>query len=156
MNKLKFLYLLVVVMLLINIAIISYIFTKGETPFSNKGKIMPREIVIKKLGFDEQQIKAYEVLIKDHQQRIKFLNDAIRAKKNELYSHLKADVTPIKSNDSLVIQLADYQSQIETTHYNHFLDIKKLCRQEQLKKYDELTTELAKIFSHPRRPKHGK
>ena len=77
-------------------------------------------------------------------------------KKNELYSHLKTDVTPINRNDSLVIQLADYQSQIETTHYNHFLDIKKLCRQEQLKKYDELTTELSKIFSHPRRPKHGK
>jgi hypothetical protein len=143
-------------MLLINIAIISYIFTKDETSFTNKGKIMPREIVIKKLGFDEQQIKAYEVLIKDHQQKIKFLNDAIRAKKNELYTHLKTDATPINRNDSLVIQLADYQSQIETTHYNHFLDIKKLCRQEQLKKYDELTTELAKIFSHPRRPKHAK
>lgn len=143
-------------MLLINIAIISYIFIKDETSFFNKGKIMPREIVIKKLGFDGQQIKAYKVLIKDHQQKIRFLNDAIRVKKNELYSNLKEDTSSINRNDSLVIQLADYQSQIETTHYNHFLDIKKLCRKEQLKKYDELTTELAKIFSHPRRPKNDK
>ncbi|RXR19008.1 hypothetical protein EQG63_06070 [Flavobacterium amnicola] len=156
MNKSKFLYLLVVIMLVINVGIISYLFFTDGIPLLNKGKEMPREIVIKKLVFDDQQIKAYDLLIKGHQQKIRFLNDAIRAKKNELYSHLKDNATPISENDRLVKQIANYQSQIEITHYNHFLDIKKICRPEQLENYNELTTELAKIFSHPRRPKHAK
>lgn len=143
-------------MLLINVGIIGYIFYTDGIPLSIKGKEMPRDVVIKKLVFDDQQIKAYEVLIKGHQEKIRFLNDAIRTKKNELYSHLKDNASPISHTDSLIKQIADYQTQIEITHYNHFLDIKKICRPEQMENYNELTTELAKIFSHPRRPKHGK
>ncbi|WP_300565593.1 hypothetical protein [Flavobacterium sp.] len=154
MNKSKFLFVLVIAMLLINIVIISFTLSDHRPPFFGKGKEMPREIIIKKLGFDKKQIAAYDVLIDAHKKRIKWLNDSIRAKKNQLYSHLKNNTIQTKQNDSLISEIANYQIQIETTHFNHFIDIKKICNKEQLEKYNALTFELAQLFSPPKGPKN--
>jgi len=56
--------------------------------------------------------------------------------------------------DSLYLKLANYQKQIETTHFNHFLEIKKICNKEQLSDYKYLTEELSKIFSNRRKPRN--
>lgn len=115
---------------------------------------MPREIVIEKLHFDENQIVEYEKIIEEHQKAIRNLDDSIRNTKNELYQLLNEEKINSTIVDSLYLKLANYQKQIETTHFNHFLEIKKLCKKEQLADYKNLTEELSKIFSHPRRPKN--
>ena len=156
MNKSKILSLLVIVMLIINIGIISYfVFMNKENSISHQ-KRMPREIVIEKLSFNQEQIAAYDVTIKRHQNAIRTLDDSIRNKKNQLYSRLKNNASEIDKNDSLVIELGNYQKQIETTHFNHFIEIKNICKPEQLDDFNSLTSELSKIFSGKRKPKHEK
>jgi hypothetical protein len=119
-------------------------------------KRMPREIVIEKLSFNQEQIAAYDVTIKRHQNAIRTLDDSIRNKKNQLYSRLKNNASEIDKNDSLVIELGNYQKQIETTHFNHFIEIKNICKPEQIDDFNSLTSELSKIFSGKRKPKHEK
>jgi len=156
MSKLKIVSLLVIVMLLVNIGIISYIiWIKNDNPLSAQKK-MPREIVIEKLGFNQEQIVAYDITIKRHQNAIRTLDDSIRNKKNQLYSRLKKNALEIDKNDPLVIELGNYQKQIETTHFNHFIEIKNICKPEQLDNFNSLTSELSKIFSGKRKPKHEK
>ena len=156
MNKSKILSLLVIVMLIINIGIISYfVFMNKENSISHQ-KRMPREIVIEKLSFNQEQIAAYDETIKRHQNAIRTLDDSIRNKKNQLYSRLKNNASEIDKNDSLVIELGNYQKQIETTHFNHFIEIKNICKPEQLDDFNSLTSELSKIFSGKRKPKHEK
>mgnify|MGYP000458681302 CR=1 FL=1 len=154
MNKLKIVSFLVIVMLIVNIAIISYIILNNKAYPADSKRRMPREIVIEKLGFNSDQIATYDVTIKRHQNKIKSLDDAIRNTKNELYSHLKDNSTEIDTNDSLVLALGNYQKEIEITHFNHFIEIKKICTPDQMDEFNNLTEELSKIFSHPRRPKH--
>ena len=43
--------------------------------------------------------------------------------------------------------LADLQKQVESVHYAHFMDIKKICRPDQLSDFDKLTKELSRLFS---------
>jgi protein CpxP len=155
MNNSKFLKIVVIAILAINIAVIGYILINKEALFGNKPQ-KPREIVIKKLGFDANQIKQYEVTITKHQNKIKALDDSIRKAKNKLYSRLNESSAEIDTNDSLVSQINSYQKQIEITHYNHFIEIKKICNQEQLEKFNALTNELSKIFSGKRKPKDEK
>jgi periplasmic protein CpxP/Spy len=154
MRNSKFLKIIIIFILIINVIIIGY-FVFNNSKLENK-KPMPREIVIQKLGFDAEQIKLYDVIIKKHQNRIKSLDDAIRKSKNELYSRLKESATEIDTNDSLVNQINHYQKQIEITHYNHFIEIKKICKTEQLAEFNALTNELSKIFSGKRKPKDEK
>jgi hypothetical protein len=54
--------------------------------------------------------------------------------------------------DSLILEINKVQMNIENIHYNHFLDIKGLCRPEQQQAFNALTADIAKLFS-PRPPK---
>lgn len=112
---------------------------------------MPREIVIEKLHFDEGQIMAYEKMIRLHQDKIRSLDDSIRICKNELYHLLNENSASNNRKDSLFATLAHLQEQIEKTHYNHFVEIKAICRKDQLEDFKELTEELSSIFSHPKK-----
>lgn len=152
MNKTKLLSVAVIALLVLNFGILGFLFlSKKHKPNERK---MPREIVIEKLHFDENQIVEYEKIIEEHQKAIRNLDDSIRKTKNELYQLLNEEKINSAQKDSLYLKLANYQKQIETTHFNHFLEIKKLCKKEQLADYKNLTEELSKIFSHPRRPKN--
>lgn len=152
MNKTKLLSVAVIALLVLNFGILGFLFlSKKHEP---NGRKMPREIVIEKLHFDENQIVEYEKIIEEHQKSIRNLDDSIRKTKNELYQLLNEEKISSVRKDSLYFKLANYQKQIETTHFNHFLEIKKLCKKEQLADYKNLTEELSKIFSHKPRPKH--
>lgn len=143
MSKIKLLTISVIALILINIATLAFFFFKGPRPM---GKKNPKEIVIEKLHFDENQVASYDALINIHSEEVKSLNDAILKTKNNLYSELsKTDNKTVI--DSLLMQLATQQGEIEKTHFNHFLAIKKICKPEQIEDYNALTKELSKIFS---------
>lgn len=163
MEKTKLLTFAVITLLLINLGTLGFLFLsgpnghhphRGEGP---EGGPKPREIIIEKLHFDANQQKEYDKLIKWHQGEIRRLDDAIRKAKNDLYSGLSEDIINEQSKDSLITLLNSYQKQIETTHFKHFEDIKKICHNEQLEDFNELTEELSRIFSRgqkPPRPRH--
>lgn len=147
MNKSKVLTFAVIVLFLINIVTLSFFIFKGQNSDEMRGKRpMPREIVIKKLHFDAEQVAQYKDLIKTHSDSISKIDDKIKMYKNNLYKELY-DSDNQNIVDTLFIQIATAQTSIEKLHYNHFLDIKKLCKPEQLKDYEALTNELAKIFN---------
>jgi periplasmic protein CpxP/Spy len=152
MNKTKVLGFAVVALFLLNIGILGFLFFSREKD-GPRGRNMPREIVIEKLHFDENQIKEYDKLIKKHQQAIRITDDSIRNTRNELYQLLNTETLNSVKRDSLYSKFASFQKQIETTHFNHFIEIKQISKNEQLAAYKNLTEELSKIFSHPRRPK---
>ncbi|WP_396179835.1 hypothetical protein [Flavobacterium sp.] len=116
---------------------------------------MPKEIVIEKLHFDKSQIAEYDKVILLHQQKIRSLDDSIRISKNKLYQLLNENSNVDSGKDNLILTLANYQKQIELTHFNHFMEIKAICRKDQLADFENLTEELSKIFSHPKKRPHN-
>jgi superoxide dismutase len=151
MSRTKFLTLTIVVLFLINIITLAFFTMKG--PSGRDGK-PPKEIIIKKLHFDDKQIKAYDKLINEHQSKIRKLDEELKRCKNDLYSQLSKP-TNQKITDSLFSQLALTQKNIEQSHYQHFLEIKALCNDKQLEDYKQLTKELAKLFG-PKPPKRDR
>ena len=142
MNKIKLLTFFVVILVSLNIGLGCFFV------LSNKGfeKRMPKEIIIEKLHFDKQQIALYEVKIDDHRHEIRTLNDAINSTKNELYQLLNTNTIKEVKKDSLIHLISEQQNQIENVHFNHYLDIKSICKKEQIADFNTLTTELSQIF----------
>jgi len=153
MNKTKVLGFAVIALLVLNFGILAFLFLSKNND-GPRGKKMPREIVIEKLHFDESQIVEYDKTIKLHQETIRSIDDSIRNTRNELYKLLNSETIDSSKRDSLYLKFADFQKQIETTHFNHFLEIKKLCKKEQLTDFNNLTEELSKIFNNRRKPKN--
>lgn len=152
MNKTKLLTIAVVGLLIINLGVLAlFFFTKPSAlpekmPFSEQQG--PKKIIIEKLHLNRVQVQEYEVLIKTHQEKIKTLNDSIKSYKNELYATLVNDTSSIK--DALISKIAVLQQKIEQTHYDHFIEIRAICKPEQYKYFNELTEELSSFFGSNR------
>lgn len=144
MNKFKILIIAIIALILINLITLFFCFSKEQKERQRKP---PREIIIRKLHFDAQQVAAYDALINEHKATISLYDNKIKKEKNELYSQLSKPENT-KVTDSIMKMLVSNINEIEKTHYNHFLAIKKLCKPEQLEDYNILTKDLAKLFSN--------
>jgi hypothetical protein len=103
------------------------------------------------LQFDEGQKKEYQILIYSHQASINKLDMEIGQLKGQLYQQLGRETSSVK--DGLLQRISAKQTKIEETHYKHFGDIKRLCRPDQIDRFNALTKELNRLFSKPPRPK---
>ena len=151
MTKVKLLSIAVIGLLLINLGILAYLFlrpSQGTAPGRPGGKMKePREIIIRELGLDDQQIEAYEILIQKHQDGIRAIDRQIRDAKNSLYISLGTDQPA--QQDSLINRIGSLQMQVEALHYDHFAAIKELLKPAQMESFTKLSRELARLFGSP-------
>ena len=151
MNKVKFLSIICILLVICNIALISFLLiNRHGPPRRHHG---PRDLIIDKLHFDKNQATKYDKLIEWHRSEMdKHQNDMMYLK-HSLYHQLAFDSTS-STKDSLINQISLKQIEIEKTNYKHFEDIKKICNNTQLKAFDNLTNELANMFGHHNGPPH--
>ena len=154
MSKLKWLSTAAIGLLLINLCLVLFLFL-GKPPHAQEGRRPyeqgPKNKIIDMLRFDKDQVEKYENLIKQHRTSVRLLEEGIREVKSKLYLTLNEKGSGAK--DSLVNQLGDLQMQIENVHYNHFLEIKRLCKPNQQAYFTELTGNLVEFF-HPEKQGH--
>ena len=146
MNKLKILYATIIVLLLSNLLLAGAFFIRGRFHHGEG----PKKIIIEKLHFDKNQIATYEKLITAHRAAIKANREKLATQKNELYSTLVVENNSQK--DSLLSEINKTQLAIENIHYNHFLDIKKICKPSQQAYFNDLTEEIASLFAPKNHP----
>jgi periplasmic protein CpxP/Spy len=149
MSKIKLLTIAVIGLLAVNIGIVGFLAMR-KPPMPQEGgpgvkKEGPKKTIIERLHFDKEQVAAYETIIIEHQKSVKGLKDSISNTKNNLYQSLKTET--FAGKDSLIAILSDLQKRIESVHYDHFIQIKKICRPEQIEAFNKLTNELAFYFT---------
>jgi protein CpxP len=157
MNRTKLLTIAVLGLLVINLITLIFIFTnkrehhhdpRGNQSHQNEG---PKKIIIDFLNFDSSQQKQYEVIIKDHQFKMKEFNRKSRELHDQLYSLLTAvDIDKTKS-DTIIQQIAENQKELDNLNFDHFQKIKAICKSDQLKMFNGLVIDLTHLF----RPKNG-
>jgi periplasmic protein CpxP/Spy len=108
----------------------------------------PRNQIIEKLHFDEQQVAAYDELIHEHRRTIEHTEHLLQDQKQHLYSNLEAPFS-----DSILEEILKVEAEIEHIHFNHFKDIEKLCKPNQKKYFQELNQEIAHLFTPLKGPK---
>ena len=152
MSKIKLLSIAVVGLLVINLAMLVFMWLnkpgreQGAGPGGRHGggHEGPKRFIIEKLHFDEGQVKNYEALINVHRAALHTLEDDIRRTKTSFYETLAGNATQY---DSLQKRLGELQQQVEAAHYHHFAAIKTICRPEQMNDFNDMTKELARLFA---------
>lgn len=149
MNNIKVLKWIIAGLLFLNVLLIV-----STLLGSKHRRIEPRQLIINKLDFDNNQVVKYDQLIQGHQKLIRNLDKKIHDKKSTLLSLLKNDSTSNKE-DIIISEIASLHKKIEQTHMAHFREIKKLCNPDQALKLN--TMDLNKVFfKRKRKPKHPK
>jgi hypothetical protein len=149
MNKTRFLTLMVVALVLLNLATIAFFAVRR--PPKPEG---PRRIVIEKLHFDDRQVAEYEKMIARHRVAVEAEETQIRDAKQELYSQLSSD--DLSKKDSLIGRIGALHEDMERIHFDHFKEIKSLCTGEQIAQFNNLAKELAGYFAPGRGPGRAK
>jgi periplasmic protein CpxP/Spy len=140
MSKTRFLVLAVGALVLLNLVTLGYLFQDKLS--SKQGG--PRKVIIERLGFDEKQAAAYDLLIEKHRSAIRQKETELAATRQSIYQLLKAD--DFSKKDSLTTLVGELQMAVEQIHFAHFQDIKGLCKPEQRASFDALADELATFF----------
>jgi len=118
MNKQKFYIIIIGVLILINLTLMWLFFNQNN---SSK-KCGPRDMIIEALHFDDEQIREYDLLIKDH--RI-----LMRKHKSELYNFRKSYF--LTDSDSALSLLSNSYSNLENINKNHINEIMEICNSSQ-------------------------
>ena len=89
MNKYKVFSVFALLLLITNMILLAAIFF--DFPLRPNHKNGPRESIIQKLDFNDEQIEKYDALIEIHHAATRQKNDMILELKNQLYCSLNAD-----------------------------------------------------------------
>ncbi|HEX7365475.1 MAG TPA: hypothetical protein VF273_00180 [Pelobium sp.] len=149
MTKINILTFAVIALFVLNMATIGFLVFTNPAIHSNNNE-GPKNIIIKKLHFNEAQTEQYQLLIDEHQEQMRALRNQLKETKQELYSTLNHQNLVL--SDSLISKIALINTEIEKLNYHHFEQIKKLCKPDQQKYFATLTAELSSLFSPDKNP----
>jgi len=137
----RFLIAMTAGLLISNIILVGFVINKSNNHPVRKE---PKTLIINRLKLNSHQIDFYENLIKNHRNAINSTRNKIQNNKKLLYKGLNNNE---KINDSIFSIIKDLNNKIELINYNHFIDIRNICDDSQLKLFNEVSKDLHRIFS---------
>ncbi len=143
MNKQTFFVALILGLLLSNMLLLGNLFWSSKHP---KHHQEPKFIIIERLKLDNEQVNSYEKLIQQHRSQIKEKEKDMMDLRNSLFKRLNSKAQPGEI-DSLMQKIGQVQAEIEKVHFEHFQDIRSLCKPAQLPLFEDLANALAKLFN---------
>ena len=137
----------VLLLVLCNIGLIVTLWIKPHPPGPPPpppGGGAPREQLLSKLNFTDDQVKKYDVLIQAHQQEMHRLRNEGAALRHDLFSNLNNSISSGKLADSLTQAIGNNQKSIELVTFNHFSQVRALCTDQQKQEFDKIIVDLTK------------
>lgn len=113
----------------------------------------PDKIIIERLKLEEEQIKQFEILKKEHQAQMREINTQSKELHQKYFKLLENENVDDSTADVYEKQLANLTEQREEFTFNHFKKLKAICKPEQIKLFNDFVGELGKILAGPPPPK---
>lgn len=154
MSRNKLLLFIVAILLLANVVLLYFLF-KGES--NSKSQPRERRGISEQLkndvGFNEEQLKAYELRREKHMGEMKGLFEELRQTKEQFFTTVQNP----QAADSIIQRgantIAEKQKLIDLQTHAYFTDLRKICTPDQLPKFDSLYQQVIKrMISMGRRP----
>lgn len=146
MTKQRLLAIALAVLLVLNGISVALLLRRNGPPPPPRGD-RPKTIVIERLGFDADQVKRYEELIARHRSIVDAKNRELLQAQQALFADLR--MPDPAHRDSLAALIGRLQAEVQRAHYDHFAQVRALCRPDQLPRFDALTLDLSHIFQPP-------
>jgi len=142
LNNNKLLLFVVAVSLLANIVMLIYFVWSRESSRRNlhrEKQISPIALFLEKqVGFNQQQMAAYNELRQQNRKKMSPLFEDIRLTKVRFYQYLKQPDTPDSVLKAGAALIGDKQSGLDFHTFQNFKQVRTLCTPEQRLKYDSL------------------
>ena len=107
----------------------------------------PKKEIIKRLQFEDWQVKKYEGFIALHRKAVGERERKINALRQTLFEGVGSGMD---STETMQIckEIGSLQAEIHQIHVAHFKQIKGLCEGRQVKAFEEMVVEFNEMFGH--------
>ncbi|MGB8190515.1 MAG: hypothetical protein WCF67_01290 [Chitinophagaceae bacterium] len=152
----KVLLFLVGILLLTNIVLVIFFVGKKDKPDHNNGPRPSRAAVMKgylkdSVGFDEQQLARYEDVRDRHDENMKSLFEQMRNAKLEFYKLINNPGATDSASSAAAAAIGQKQQAVDLAFFNHFREVRMLCRPDQQPKYDSLVQRIVRKMVWPQK-----
>ena len=159
----RYLWLAIIVLVLMNLTALTVLWLgrpegrrpQGgpQGPAADKPRI--QQMLKKELGFDEIQVEQYLILRENHHTEAQQLEVEIRELKRVMFDEVLQEYPQPMLSDSLLSLVQTKQANLEQLTFQHFLDLKQLCKPEQQDKLKILMHEVFRQGKQPARKSDG-
>lgn len=145
MTKTKFLTILVLLLLVLNAVTLFFLLNKKDSPKNKPGGGRPySEYLTKQLNLDTLQVAQLKELRDKHKEELGNLWKEDRELQEAKFVLLKEGSTDSVKLDSIVTLIVANKKKFELAFHNHFLQIRALCRPEQVELFNKTLDEMKK------------
>lgn len=143
--------MVIVVLAIMNIGTLLVLWMSKPSPsLKQGGKVSHKQeqarleqLLKMELGFDDIQVEQYLLMRDKHHKQSLTFNKKILELKKQMYDEVFHDI-PQQLSDSLLNLVQVNQAELEHITFQHFIDLKKLCKLEQ---QDKLKLLIDEFFS---------
>jgi periplasmic protein CpxP/Spy len=140
-NKTKVLISIIAILLIANVALVSFFILKKDGRKHEKRtdrKTVIGNFLKNEIGFNDVQMQQYDSLSNNHRKYMKTMFETARNAKDKQFKEL----TAANFSDSVMNSIADRsaasQKSLELQMFYHLRQVRALCTAEQLPKFDSL------------------
>ncbi|HLA53715.1 MAG TPA: hypothetical protein VK618_10435 [Flavitalea sp.] len=138
LSRNKVLLAIVVLLLLTNLGMLIFIFSMNRSSDPPRKGPGFTERLRKEVGFTEDQMKVFEPKKKAFWTMMNSRFEAMHNTKEQFYLQLYDPAIPDSILVSKASEIGNLQRDIDLQVIRHFKDVRKMCRPDQLIKYDSL------------------
>jgi len=146
MNTTKFLKIVIFILLLINVATITFLWINKPRQNDTVGDFFAKE-----LKFTDQQKEQFEVLRDEHRAQRESLKESNKEKHDAYFDLLKNPNIDSVTVRKAAQEITKIKEQEELSIFYHFQKVRAICDDEQQHKFDKIINEAAKMMN-PQRP----
>lgn len=138
MKKGKFLYILIILLVLLNVVSMFFLISGPRVFHPNDQKLK------KHLQFTDEQMNQFVDLKDKHRNHINQLTEQLSTLNHQYFTKI---ITAEPSKDSIILNsILSLTSEMYHENYDHLIDIKNICNEDQLDKFEEFLDQHLKIF----------
>lgn len=154
MKQSVFYKIVIVALLLLNTAVIGYLWLRppAQPQFGPPPDGRPDRMIIERLRLDEGQQRQFDELRHEHHSHILDIQKEAGALHNQLFSLLQAGQLDTAARDSIITLLEAGYRRKELVTFDHFKKLRGILRPDQKADFDDFVEELGRRLMEPHRP----
>jgi periplasmic protein CpxP/Spy len=151
MEKSKFLTIIIVILVLLNIGTLGYLLLPKNTnqPPPLRGRGGPGAFIIKQLEFTPEQQQQFKVLRNDHHSQMVALSDSLCTVRDDYFNGLKTSTPDTALANLQAVNIARIEARMHQITFSHFIDVRKLCNPHQQELFDKFINEILHSMQSP-------
>ncbi len=113
------------------------------------------QFLSRELGLTDAQAEEFQELQRQHFDKARRIQEAIREMKNKFFGELSTASPDTLKAKRIALEIGEKQSELELMTFNHFLELKNKCTFEQKSRFDGLIQELIRTMGRQHKPPPG-